>query len=138
MESPLERVATPFVAAIPPTGVIPIQFVHRSRQVGFERAQDQMEMVRHQAERVAFDAKVERHVEQLGEKAQAIGVVEEDRHLRVAASDDVVVEAGQLDSEWSSHDEGASFTKCARSTRVFFRVFSTIRSRRRAKRDNSR
>ena len=104
-ESALKDVSDVRVPLVPPLRVAPVQMPHGERQIRSARAQHEMEVVRHVAIEPGIDLELRDGVGKHFQKACVIEVVKKDGHLVVAASHDVVGEAGALESKRSRHAE---------------------------------
>ncbi|MEI6667779.1 MAG: hypothetical protein WCP29_06450 [Acidobacteriota bacterium] len=102
-ESPLEHVTAPAVPAIPPLRVDAVEVLESRRQVCPGRDDDEMIVIRHQAERVAIDAEPASGDREQLKKPLIVSLVEEGQRFGVAPRHDVVARVWELDAEWSGH-----------------------------------
>lgn len=99
----LEEVADPVMPVVEPLRVDLIETAHPGSEVRPRRHHRQVVMVSHQAVAVAAPSVA---VDDVGEEPQevfAVLVAQKHRRLVDPSCADVIVRAGRLDSEWSSH-----------------------------------
>jgi len=74
--------------------VAPIQSPHATTQIGFGCFEQQMVVIAHQAEGITASVLLEDLLCEEGEKAVAVGVIEEDRLLGIAPRRDMMERPG--------------------------------------------
>jgi hypothetical protein len=90
LEPALEEVAAALVAPVEPHRVDAVQSLHSPRERGLRRLDEQVEVVVEQVPGVHLPAKALRGVDEQIEPRLAVEIVEHDRSLLDAATDDVV------------------------------------------------
>jgi hypothetical protein len=102
-EPSLEHMTAPTMPEVPPLRVDAIDVLDRHRQIRMRCYDDEMIVIRHEAECVADNAvPAKADIEQL-EQLLVVPLVEEDEGFRVAPRHDVVAGAREQDAEWSCH-----------------------------------
>jgi hypothetical protein len=93
------------MAAIEALRVDAVQLSHPDREIRVRRFDKQMVVVVHQAVAVAQPMLLADDFLQGSQQCLPIGVIDEDRGLRVAAGGDVVDGAWEIKAERSGHDQ---------------------------------
>jgi hypothetical protein len=91
----LEKMADAVVSLVEPLRVDPVQAMHAARDVFELGLDDQMKVVVEQAKGVNGPAETRSRVGEEMHPAQAVGVVDDDRHPRDAADGEVVDAGGR-------------------------------------------
>jgi hypothetical protein len=98
-----EEVPAPSVAEVEPLGVASVEALQAGREVGLRGLDDQLEVVRHQAEDLAAPTEAVDAVGEELEEGQPVVVVADDRGSVHAASRHVEEAVGQLGPQNSWH-----------------------------------
>ena len=99
----MQDVTASLVASIETLGVDPVQLAHGRREVTLWSLQEQMEVIAHQAVRMATHAVAHDHGGQHDEEPRTVLVVKEDLLTIVPASGRVIDAAGELQPERARH-----------------------------------
>ena len=103
IEPRLKNVSDALVPPVPPLGVIAIELLQRTRQVGLGRGDGEVVVVGHLAIRMAAQGVALHHVREQRKKPAPVFVVEIDACPTRSAGRDVIRQSCGLNPEWARH-----------------------------------